>query len=222
MNVTQIASAVLNNVMDALKGAVSNVAMSIEQLEDEVIAERNNIIKEYFLKGLIGLQELYNSVNCVEVNCDYMSKCCDLPVGKKALHFEIPPILLMNGVSTVNFVGSIDRQESYTVYTDNSYQFHKYRKRKSDSPYVYLDPTINANGNIDGYIFNVPYVKYISVTALFLDPRQLDQFDCCADIDSLTECGILSNDIIHRLSQKKVLYYRQLMLPAQPNTQTAL
>lgn len=222
MNVTQIASAVLNNVMDALKGAVSNVAMSIEQLEDEVIAERNNIIKEYFLKGFIGLQELYNSVNCVEVNCDYMSKCCDLPVGKKALHFEIPPILLMNGVSTVNFVGSIDRQESYTVYTDNSYQFHKYRKRKSDSPYVYLDPTINANGNIDGYIFNVPYVKYISVTALFLDPRQLDQFDCCADIDSLTECGILSNDIIHRLSQKKVLYYRQLMLPAQPNTQTAL
>lgn len=222
MNVTQIASAVLNNVMDALKGAVSNVAMSIEQLEDEVIAERNNIIKEYFLKGLIGLQELYNSVNCVEVNCDYMSKCCDLPVGKKALHFEIPPILLMNGVSTVNFVGSIDRQEYYTVYTDNSYQFHKYRKRKSDSPYVYLDPTINANGNIDGYIFNVPYVKYISVTALFLDPRQLDQFDCCADIDSLTECGILSNDIIHRLSQKKVLYYRQLMLPAQPNTQTAL
>jgi hypothetical protein len=222
MNVTQIASAVLNNVMDALKGAVSNVAMSIEQLEDEVIAERNNIIKEYFLKGLIGLQELYNSVNCVEVNCDYMSKCCDLPVGKKALHFEIPPILLMNGVSTVNFVGSIDRQESYTVYTDNSYQFHKYRKRKSDSPYVYLDPTINANGNIDGYIFNVPYVKYISVTALFLDPRQLDQFDCCADIDSLTECGILSNDIIHRLSQKKVLYYRQLMLPAQPNTQTVL
>lgn len=222
MNVTQIASAVLNNVMDALKGAVSNVAMSIEQLEDEVIAERNNIIKEYFLKGLIGLQELYNSVNCVEVNCDYMSKCCDLPVGKKALHFEIPPILLMNGVSTVNFVGSIDRQESYTVYTDNSYQFHKYRKRKSDSPYVYLDPTINANGNIDGYIFNVPYVKYISVTALFLDPRQLDQFDCCSDIDSLTECGILSNDIIHRLSQKKVLYYRQLMLPAQPNTQTAL
>lgn len=222
MNVTQIASAVLNNVMDALKGAVSNVAMSTEQLEDEVIAERNNIIKEYFLKGLIGLQELYNSVNCVEVNCDYMSKCCDLPVGKKALHFEIPPILLMNGVSTVSFVGSIDRQESYTVYTDNSYQFHKYRKRKSDSPYVYLDPTINANGNIDGYIFNVPYVKYISVTALFLDPRQLDQFDCCADIDSLTECGILSNDIIHRLSQKKVLYYRQLMLPAQPNTQTAL
>lgn len=222
MNVTQIASAVLNNVMDALKGAVSNVAMSIEQLEDEVIAERNNIIKEYFLKGFIGLQELYNSVNCVEVNCDYMSKCCDLPVGKKALHFEIPPILLMNGVSTVNFVGSIDRQESYTVYTDNSYQFHKYRKRKSDSPYVYLDPTINANGNIDGYIFNVPYVKYISVTALFLDPRQLDQFDCCADIDSLTECGILSNDIIHRLSQKKVLYYRQLMLPAQPNTQTVL
>lgn len=222
MNVTQIASAVLNNVMDALKGTVSNVAMSIEQLEDEVIAERNNIIKEYFLKGVIGLQELYNSVNCIEVDCDYMSKCCDLPIGKKALHFEIPRVMLINGVNTVDFIGSIDKQEQYTVYTDNSYKFHKYRKRKSESPYVYLDPTINANGKIDGYIFNVPFVKYVSMTALFLDPRQLSDFDCCADIDSLTECGILSNDIIHRLSQKKVLYYRQLMLPPQPNTQSAL
>lgn len=222
MNVTQIASAVLNNVMDALKGTVSNVAMSIEQLEDEVIAERNNIIKEYFLKGIIGLQELYNSVNCIEVDCDYMSKCCDLPIGKKVLHFEIPQVMLINGVNTVDFIGSIDKQEQYTVYIDNSYKFHKYRKRKSESPYVYLDPTINANGKIDGYIFNVPFVKYISMTALFLDPRQLSDFDCCADIDSLTECGILSNDIIHRLSQKKVLYYRQLMLPPQPNTQSAL
>lgn len=222
MNVTQIASAVLNNVMDALKGAVSNVAMSIEQLEDEVIAERNNIIKEYFLKGVLGLQELYNSVNCIEVDCDYMSKCCDLPVGKKAIHFEIPPIMLINGVSTVNFIGSVDKQTQYTVYTDNSYKFHKYSKRGGSKPYVYLDPTVNKNGNIDGYIFNAPFVRYISITALFLDPRQLSEFECCADIDVLTECGILTNDIIHRLSQKKVLYYRQLMLPAQPNTQTAL
>ena len=54
--------------------------MSLEQLTDEVVAERNNIAKEYLLKGVMTLQELYNAVNCVEVNCDFMSKCCDLPV----------------------------------------------------------------------------------------------------------------------------------------------
>lgn len=224
MTIEQIASAVWNNVYDGLKGTVSNPAMSLEQLTDEVVAERNNIAKEYLIKGVVSLQELYNAVNCVEVDCESMSKCCnfEMPVGKKALHFEIPPIMLMNGVSTITFIGSVDRQIQYSVYTDLSYKFHFYKKRGADSPFVYLDPTINANGNIDGYIFNVPFVKYISVIAIFLDPRKLLEFDCCNDPDAITECGILSNDIIHRLTEKKVRYYRQLMLPPQPNTQTPL
>ena len=222
MTIEAIASAVWNNVYDGLKGTVSNPAMSLEQLTDEVVAERNNIAKEYLLKGVMTLQELYNAVNCVEVNCDFMSKCCDLPVGKKALHFEIPPVLLMNGISTIQFVGSIDRQEQYSVYTDVSYKFHFFRKRGADKPFVYIDPTVNSNGNIDGYIFNVPFVKYISVIAIFLDPRKLLEFDCCNDPEAITECGIISNDIIHRLTEKKIRYYRQLMLPSQPNTQTPL
>ena len=40
----------------------------------------------------------YMEINCIEVDCDYMSKCCDLQVGEKALHFEIPPIIYINGV----------------------------------------------------------------------------------------------------------------------------
>lgn len=222
MTIEAIASAVLNNTYDGLKGAVSNSAISVEQLEDEVVAERNNIIKEYLLKGVVSLQELYNAVNCVEVDCDYMSKCCNLPVGKKALHFEIPPILLMNGVSTISFIGSVDRQTQYSVYTDLSYKFHFYKKRNAHHPFVYLDPTINANGNIDGYIFNLPLVKYISVVAIFLDPRKLLEFDCCNNEDSITDCGIISNDIIHRLTEKKIRYYRNGALPPQPNTQTPL
>lgn len=99
--------------------------MSLEQLEDEVVAERNIIIKEYLLKGIISLNELYSAVNCVELNCDYMSKCCELPLGKKALHFEIPPVLNINGVNTISFVGSIDRQATYKIYTNSAYKYHK-------------------------------------------------------------------------------------------------
>jgi hypothetical protein len=58
---------------------------------------------------------------------------------------------------------------------------------------------------IDGYIFNAPLVKMISVVAIFLDPRQLAQFSCCADEDVVTDCGLISNDIIHRLSQKYMM-----------------
>ena len=69
---------------------------------------------------------------------------------------------------------------------------------------------------------NVPFVKYISVIAIFLDPRKLLEFDCCNDPETITECGIISNDIIHRLTEKKMRYYRTAMLPPQPNTQAPL
>lgn len=207
MNVKQIASAVLSHIYDGLKGAVANIAVSQEQLEDEVVAERNTVLKEYLIKGVVSLNEVYNAINCVETNCESMSKCCSLPdIGQKAIHFEIPPVLVMDGGgSTVKFIGSIDRKESYQVYTNTDYKYHKYRKRGANKPYVYLDTTINSNGMIDGYIFNAPLVKMISVVAIFLDPRQLTQFNCCADEDVVTDCGLISNDIIHRLSQKYMM-----------------
>lgn len=203
MNVKQIASAVLSHIYDGLKGAVANIAVSQEQLEDEVVAERNTIIKEYLIKGVANLQEVYSAINCVDVKCASMSKCCELgDLGQKALHFEIPPVLLLSGVSTIKFIGSIDQKEKYQVYTNNDYKYHQYKKRGANKPYVYLDTTVNSNGMIDGYIFNVPLVKMISVVAVFLDPRKLVEFNCCADEEIVTDCGIISNDIVHRLTQK--------------------
>ena len=223
MNVKQIASAVLSHIYDGLKGAVANIAVSQEQLEDEVVAERNTIIKEYLIKGVANLQEVYSAINCVEVQCASMSKCCELgDLGQKALHFEIPPVLLLSGVSTIKFIGSIDQKEKYQVYTNNDYKYHKYKKRGANKPYVYLDTTVNSNGMIDGYIFNAPLVKMISVVAVFLDPRKLVEFNCCADEEIVTDCGIISNDIVHRLTQKYAMWYRQNVIPPIPNTQSPL
>lgn len=173
MTIEQISSAIYNNVVTGLAGITSNPKISIEQLQDEVVAEKNQIMREFLLKGILNLDELFLTINCIEVTCDYMSKCCELQLGEKALHFEIPPIIYLHGIDTVRFVGSIDRKVKYNVYTDEAYRFHKHRKRGADSPYVYIDTAINANGNMDGYIFNVPFVKYISVIALFQDPRKL-------------------------------------------------
>jgi hypothetical protein len=75
---------------------------------------------------------------------------------------------------------------------------------------------------IDGYIFNAPLVKMISVVAVFLDPRKLIEFNCCADEEIVTDCGIISNDIVHRLTQKYAMWYRQNALPPIPNTQSPL
>ena len=97
MTLQQISSAVYNSVVGGLTGITSNPKISIEQLEDEVVAERNQVMREYLLKGVLTLDELFLAINCVEVNCDYMSKCCELQIGEKALHFEIPPIIYIKG-----------------------------------------------------------------------------------------------------------------------------
>lgn len=221
MTIDQISSAVWNHIYNGLAGATNTPKISIEQLQDECVAERINILKEYLLKGMLNLEELYLAINCVEVNCDYMAKCCDIQAGEKALHFEIPPILYLNGIDTVKFIGSIDRKVKYNVYTDESWRFHKYRKRGANHPYVYLDTAINKNGMIDGYIFNVPFVKYISVVALFLDPRKLLRFSCCSDNEeAYTDQGLLTNEIIHRMTEKYIRWYRQFLFPPTPNTQT--
>ena len=227
MTIEAISSAIYNNVVTGLAGITSNPKISIEQLQDEVVAERNQVIREFLIKGFLNLDELFLAINCVEVDCDYMSKCkssscnCDIiPVGEKALHFEIPPIIYLKGLDTVRFVGSIDRKVKYNVYTDEAYRFHKHRKRGATSPYVYIDTAINANGNMDGYIFNLNRTKYISIIALFQDPRQLLEWDCCSDNpDAYTECGILSDEIIKRLTEKYIRWYKSFATPVTPNNQ---
>ena len=48
MNIEQLASAIVNNVYAGLSGLNnSNVALSVEQLEDEVVAMREEIIIEW-------------------------------------------------------------------------------------------------------------------------------------------------------------------------------
>lgn len=220
MTIEAIASAVYNNTVTGLAGITSNPKISVEQLQDEVVAERNQIMREFLLKGILNLDELFLAINCIEVDCDYMSKCCNLQVGEKALHFEIPPIIYINGIDTIRFVGSIDRHTRYNIYTDETYRFHKYRKNKPGSPYVYIDTAINSNGNMDGYIFNVPFVKYISVIALFLDPRKLLEWDCCSENpDAYLDCGILSDEIIKRMTEKYIRWYHSLAVPVTQNDQ---
>lgn len=220
MTIEAISSAVYNNVVTGLAGISSNPKISIEQLQDEVVAEKNQIMREFLLKGVLSLEELFLAINCIEVSCDYMSKCCELQAGEKALHFEIPPIIYLNGVDTIRFIGSIDRNTKYNVYTDESYRFHKYRKRGANHPYVYIDTAINSNGNMDGYIFNVPFVKYISVIALFQDPRRLLEWDCCSENpESYLDCGILSDEIIKRMTEKYLRWYRSLAAPVTNNDQ---
>ena len=211
--IEKLASAIYNDVVSGLIGITSNPTISMDQMEDDVVDERLQIIKEYAMKGLIPKNDLLLSINCIPVDCMALDKCpCDTPVNEDAKpeqHFEVPQILMDPMLSSVEYLGATDKSEHYKVYFDKGFLKHKYRRRGCDDPYVYIDPTPNGNGMYDGWIFNATFVKYISIMAIFKDPRTLKLFNCC-DYDNLDNSSFISAEIKKRLTEKKLRYYKQL------------
>lgn len=224
MNVNQIASAIINDLFSGNLVSLSNRAMiSQEQIEDECIEARCAIIKDWYLKNMLNLGDMMVAINCVEVDCKDQNKCScmsSLANAKMAKHFEIPQLMPGLGVDALAFVGSTDRSHAFKVYYNLEaikYQQHyqKYRKRPDNKPFVYIEKTPNENGMYDCWIFDAPFVQYIAVIGIFKDPRQLEKYNCCDDIDYL-EMGAISNEIKNRILQKKIQLYRTSAPPAAP------
>lgn len=218
--ISKLASAIYNDVVSGLVGITSNPTMSLEQLEDDVVDERLQIIKEYSLKNLIPRKDLMMSINCIDVDCKSLDKCpCGTDLTKPELHFEIPQLVNDFGESSIEFIGSINREHQYKVYTSTAFQYHKYSRRGAEQPYVYVETTPNENNRYDVWVFNAPFTKKVSVIAIFKDPRQLMEYDCCAG-DDLENYSFLSTEIKKRLTEKKLRYYK-LLYPGPTNNNQA-
>ena len=217
--VEKLASAIYNDIVSGLSGITSTPTLSMQQLEDDIIDERLLIIKEYSLKNLIPRNDLLMSINCIETDCKSLDKC---PYGKNItkpeLHFEIPQIVNDLASDSIEFIGSIDKGIQFKVYTNTSFQYHRYKRRGANSPYVYIDVTPNENNMYDAWVFNAPMLKYVSVMAIFKDPRQLIYYDCCKG-DEIENYTFISTEIKKRLTEKKLRYYRQLYMQPTSNTQ---
>ena len=217
--IEKLASAIYNDIVGGLAGITSTPNISLEQLEQDVVDERLQIIKEYAFKNLVPRNDLMMSMNCIDVDCKALDKCpCGQSYTMPQLHFEIPQLVNDFGADAVEFIGSIDRQNFFKVYTSTAFQFHKYLKRGANRPYVYIETTPNENNMYDAWIFGAPLIKKIAVIAIFKDPRQLTSFDCCKN-DDLDNYSFISTEIKKRLTEKKLRYYRQLAAQPTPNNQ---
>lgn len=232
-SIKRLADAIFNDVVSGLRGYHQNMSMSKEQLEEEVVQMRLSVIKEYMLKGILPIDDLVSSLNCIPVDCDTLDKCnCNngIVCSEPTAHFQIPQLLLDFGLNkTIKYIGSSDKQHPYLVYTkqiDIAKSYQKYRKRGKNKPWVYIDITPNQDGLLDCYIFGAPLIKQISIVAIFKDPRQLEEFQCNCDDNSEDRATQMDNnlnflDIIikDRLTQQKLRYYRQYATPISPNDQ---
>lgn len=218
--INKLASAIYNNIVSGLIGIKANPNISIEQLEDDVVDEWLLVIKEYAAKNLIPRKDLLFSIDCITLNCENLSKCCNLvnPGETPVAHFEMPQIVNDDIGDTIEFIGSTDKMDQYKVYTDTSWQFHKYLRRGSTRPYVYVQPTPNQNNMYDAWIFNAPLASNVTVIGIFKDLRQLEKFPCCANED-LDNRSFIASEVKKRLTEKYIRYYRQFYQGPTPNNQ---
>lgn len=218
--VTKLASAIYNDIIGGLAGYTSVPSLSLEQLEDEIVEERLLVIKEYALRNMLPRQDLYMAINCIPVDCKSLDRCpCNRAnFSKPIAHFEIPQ--LINGIpeDPIEYLGTVDKGIQFKVYTSTAFQYHKYLRRGSTKPFVYIEPTPNESNKYDGWIFNMPLLEVISVVGIFKDPRQVAEYDCCAE-DDLENYTFISTEIKKRLTEKKLRFYRQFLPSPQPNTQ---
>lgn len=224
--IEKLASAIYNDVMSGLAGTTSTPSMSLQQLEDDVVDERLQIIKEYSAKNLLPRKDLLVPINCIDVDCLALDKCpactASNPYAVPELHFEIPQIINDFADDSIEYIGSTDKWDQYKVYTDStSFQYHKYLRRGASKPYVFIETTANKNNMYDCWLFNAPpFIKKISIIGIFKDPRQLYNYGCCpAESGEIENLSFISTEIKKRLTEKKLRYYRQFYMPPTPNTQ---
>ncbi len=223
-NQTQkLASAIRNDIISGLRGYHTNLSISMEQLEDDIIDMRLQILKEYSLKGILPAKDLYISINCIPIDCKDLERCrcnnVDECFSTPTAHFEIPQIVNDYGALSIDYIGSSDRQLPFIYYTSlSNYRNHKYRKRGKNKPYVWIDTTPNENGMYDCFVFNAPMLAQISISAIFKDIRQLERYNCCIELQDDNK-SFINNEIKKRLTEQKIRYYRQLAAPLKPNNQ---
>lgn len=227
-NIRRLADSIRNDIVGGIRGYHTNLSLSIEQLEQDIVDLRLLVIKEYMLKGILPVQDLLTSINCIPVDCDALDKCkCgnyynSTPVA----HFQIPQLLFDYGLNkAIYYLGSSDKQLSFIVHTrplEKANNIQKYRKRGKDKPWVYIDVTPNSEGLLDCYIFGAPLIKQVSIMGIFKDPRQLEEFQCCEEEDSQMDSNFNFIDTVvkERLTQQKLIYYRQNAAPIINNDQS--
>ena len=226
MYIEKLASQIINDVVSGLRGYHSNLALNRDQLGDEIVACRLEILHQYFLKGIIPVKDLLIAINCVNVDCESLERCRCREYNEDdtlVAHFQIPQIISYYGKQAIEYIGSTDRRNKFQVITSlTELENRQYKKRGKDKPYVWIDTAPNAEGMLDCFIFNAPFLEQVSVVGVFKDPRQLNRYNCC-NTDELNGPDVnpsfVDQLVKDKLTKEKIYYYRQMAAQRLPNDQ---
>lgn len=191
----KIVSAVKGNLEAGLK-ITGNYNFSDEHLEHVIIAARAELIEAQKRAGInLDLEDLGQEINCIPLDCEMFSLCCERDTMDNVLHFEIPPFI------ELGYVGLVNRHTPFKIYTDTGYIYNQYRDpRLRSRPYIVFR---YHNEMHHGFLFNPPTTELntISVTAILDNPMDANKYDCCP-IDPEEGKFPIGNDLVNQLISK--------------------
>lgn len=225
--IIKLSSAIYNDIVAGLQGYEASLNMSLDQLQDEVVMTRLEVIKKYAAKNQIPKKDLYQSITCIPVDCKSLDKCCACDGDDEYMmtlpHFEIPQLVNDFGEDAIAYIGASNKHTPFKVYTSLNFLSHKYKMRPTRKPYVYIDTTPNERNFYDVYIFGAPMLERISVIGIFKDERQLDELACCGNSELQAEVTEnitwIDQEVKELIVKRKIQYYRQLYPQPYPNDQ---
>lgn len=222
MTLSQMASAIRNNILDGLDGA-STLVFSIEQLQDEILQTTATTIVTLAAQGLLDITTLTQRVDGIRIECKDISSNCAVKSELVAPSFSIPNVNRMTA-NPISYLGSVDGELDIKVYFDRDYRYHKYRLATAKAPFAWVSTTADPNGMYQVFLFNMSkydHIKFVTIEAVFDNPYDLQKTDYYAQFLSSEYYAPLyiQKQVMDSITQQWVNYYRQLHLQPKPNTQ---
>ena len=215
---SKIAGAIYNNLEAGLK-TTANFNFSIEQLRDQIIAERNAIIKRLELQGVIDKSDLFQEINCIELDCEDLGLCCKKSTKQPTLHFLLPR------TNYIDYIGLADQQTPFKLYDNIGSKYNEFRdSRILSRPYIQLRV---FNNKTHGFVFNPPThnLKYISFRGILENPLDVNAYSCCqfsSENDRFPAPDYIVQEIIDGITAKWSQWYYRFQGIRFANTQNSI
>lgn len=214
-SLNQLASIIQNTINGGY--GVINENIHINQIKDEIVLTSRRLLDEYRRQGFFNPAEInamYQRLDCVELFCRPLTECCEgIVSNRKVLYAKIPNII------DIRYIGTIEYDTQFTI----SYQYNI--KSIGVGRFTKNKPIAWIRGSNEIILFNPPTydIKYLSIDALFQDPREIYEFSCalCKNDEDNFPIPDKFADIITGKLIASYMNYKQIK-PIQANKQSDL
>lgn len=213
-------ASIIQNTVNAGYGIASE-RIAFSQIKDEIVLTRSRIIAELKSnKKPFDESSMFQWLRKIEVKEKDIKEVCDSErvrrVCKDLVYIaSLPPIMETDSFQSIRYLGSTNQTHNLKTVMSRAVEFALYDRVTGKEPFAW----VNDNRLI---IFNYKMpLKEVAIEAVFQDPRDLYEYDCCDtknDDHEFACSGQLQDMITGKLIESYVRVYLGRN-PAQPNTQ---